>query len=114
MTNETQRPAAKVQVTFRIDDALHTLAAELAAAHGGLSAVIRSGFDDYVSGRRGFEPEKFQFDSGSSQTKEKRVSMKLDEQLYAEVQRKAGRFGGVSGLVRAILKKHCASARTNP
>ena len=76
--------------------------------------MIRSGFDDYVSGKRGFEPEKFQFDSGPAQAKGKRVSMKLDEQLYADVQRKAGKFGGVSGLVRAILKQHCASARANP
>ena len=36
MTDAKHGPTVKVQVTFRIDDLLHTQAAELAAAHGGL------------------------------------------------------------------------------
>jgi hypothetical protein len=66
--------------------------------------VIRAGFEDFLSGRVSFEQEKFQIDPGVSSPKDKRVSMKLDEKIYAEVQRKAAKFGGVSGLVRSILE----------
>lgn len=101
----------KAHVTFRVDEKLHAQATQRASSQGGLSAVIRAGFEDFLSGRVSFEQEKFQIDPGVSSPKDKRVSMKLDERIYADIQRKAVKFGGVSGLVRAILNQYCASAR---
>ncbi len=113
MTNATTSKitAQKAHVTFRVDEKLHAQATQIASSQGGLSAVIRAGFEDFLAGKVSFEQEKFQIDPDASLAKDKRVSMKLDEHIYADIQRKAIRFGGVSGLVRAILKHYCASAR---
>ena len=106
-----KKTVEKAHLTFRVGEKLHAQASQRASSQGGLSAVIRAGFEDFLSGRVSFEQEKFQIDPGVSSPKDKRVSMKLDEKIYAEVQRKAAKFGGVSGLVRSILEKYCAAAR---
>lgn len=112
----TNTPASKVaaqkaHLTFRVEEKLHAQATQKSLSQGGLSAVIRAGFEDFLAGKVNFEQEKFQIYPSASSAKDKRVSMKLDEQIYADIQRKAIRFGGVSGLVRVILKQYCVSTR---
>lgn len=102
--------AEKAHVTFRVEEKLHAKATQMASSQGGLSKIIRNGFEDFLTGKVSFEPEKFQIEPTSSSPKDKRVSMKLEEHIYADIQRKAVRFGGVSGLVRAILKSYCSAA----
>lgn len=113
MTNSTTSKIAaqKAHLTFRVEEKLHAQATQIASSQGGLSAVIRAGFEDFLAGKVIFEQEKFQIDPSVSSVKDKRVSMKLDERIYADIQRKSIRFGGVSGLVRAILKHYCVSAQ---
>lgn len=111
MTNATMKNTSeKTHVTFRVEEKLHAKATQMASSQGGLSKIIRNGFENFLTGKVVFEPEKFQIETSASSPKDKRVSMKLDEHIYADLQRKAVRFGGVSGLVRSILKSYCSAA----
>lgn len=113
MTNDTTPKIAvhNVHVTFRVEEKLHAQATQMASSQGGVSAVIRAGFEDLLAGKVSFNQEKFQIYPRASSSKNKRISMKLNEQIYADIKQKAIIFGGVSGLVRAILKQYCVSSR---
>ena len=69
--------------------------------------MLRSELVAFVCASKSFEPEKFRVEPASIPNKEKRVSLRLDQIVYEKAQAKSHSFGGVSGLVRVILKKYC-------
>jgi hypothetical protein len=92
MTNTTQ-------ISFRVDEKLHAQAKELLTSQGGISKYLKDQASKFVKHEISLtpHPEKRIF-------KEKRVSLKIDEDLYSSLQKRSTAFGGVSGIFRTILE----------
>lgn len=91
-------------VSFRIEERLLAQAKEKIHAPEGLGAFIRDELRAYTSGKRSYEPEKFGVIS--SPQKAGRLSLRIEDNLYEASLAKAQPFGGVSELIRVILKRN--------
>jgi hypothetical protein len=92
MTNSTQ-------ISFRVDEKLHTQAKEILIPKGGISKYLKEQATRFVKHEISLTPHPEKRIS-----KEKRVSLKIDENLYAALQKRSVAFGGVSGIFRTILE----------
>lgn len=90
---------SSTQITFRIDEALHNKAKNILSSKGGISKYLKDEASKFLKHEIYLAPH-----SENRIFKEKRISLKIDESLYAELQKKSSAFGGVSGIFRAILE----------
>ena len=92
MTNSTQ-------ISFRVDEKLHSQAKEILTPNGGISKYLKAQATKFVKHEISLTPHPEKRIS-----KEKRVSLKIDEDLYSALQKRSVAFGGVSGIFRTSLE----------
>lgn len=90
--------AETTQIGFRIDEKTYSKAKELLASNGGVSKYLKEEARKFVRYEISLNPYIVKPSS-----KTKRVSVKIDDNLYTALTKRATPFDGVSGILRAIL-----------
>lgn len=90
-----------IQINFRMDEKNHTIAKRIIADELGsnISAYLKKQANSFVTHEISISPN---FNEKIS--KEKRVSVKIENSLYEALKKKSTPFNGVSGIFRAILE----------
>lgn len=86
------------QISFRIDEKTHLKAKEILVPKGGVSKYLKEEARKFVRHEISLNPYIVKPSS-----KEKRVSMKIDDDLYEALIKRSAPFDGVSGIFRSIL-----------
>lgn len=90
--------ASTNQISFRIDEKTHLKAKELLTSKGGVSKYLKEEAKKFVTHEISLNPHVTK-----ASTQSKRVSIKIDDELYSALQKRAVPFDGVSGIFRSIL-----------
>lgn len=90
--------AETTQIGFRIDERTYSKAKEILAPNGGVSKYLKEEARKFVRHEISLNPYIVK-----SSAKTKRVSVKIDNDLYTALTKRATPFDGVSGILRAIL-----------
>lgn len=94
---------AEIHFGIRVSNALYKQAKEKARPYGGLSKVIRSMLVVFTQGIRNFEPENISSQVDSEEL-ESRFNIRLEQELYEQAKIKSLVYGGLSSVIRAMLK----------
>ena len=86
------------QINFRIDEKTHLKAKAILVPNGGVSKYLKEEASKFVKHEISLNPYIVK-----NSSKEKRISMKIDDNLYAALIKRSVPFDGVSGIFRSIL-----------
>lgn len=92
--------SATTQIGFRVDEKTYLKAKEILAPNGGVSKYLKEEARKFVKHEISLNPYIVK-----SSSKSKRISIKIDDDLYTALTKRSVQFDGVSGILRAILMK---------